>query len=143
MRPTPGKRRRGQYPATPSGLPSVQTLLPLLLDHLNAGRLSLARLVDLTSAGPQRIYRIAGKGRIALGYDGDLSLVDLKAEREITGQWLASKCGWSPFEGVTVTGWPVATVVRGTVVMRNDELLGPPSGRPVRFVDTIGPEPSG
>ncbi|MDH3920210.1 MAG: dihydroorotase, partial [Rhodospirillales bacterium] len=86
------EEKAGDYPATPSGMPGVQTLLPLLLDHMNAGRLSLERLVDLTSAGPQRIYGVAGKGRIAAGYDADLTLVDLKARREITGAWLASKC---------------------------------------------------
>ena len=105
-----------------------------MLDHVAAGRLSLQRLVDLTSAGPQRIYNIAGKGRIAVGYDADLSLVDLGARREITGAWLASKCGWSPFEGKTVTGWPMATVVRGHIVMREDELQASPLGAPVRFV---------
>jgi dihydroorotase len=134
------EEKAGDYPATPSGMPGVQTLLPLLLDHLNAGRLSLERLVDLTSAGPQRIYGIAGKGRIAGGYDADLTLVDLKAEREITGRWLAAKCGWSPFEGMTVTGWPVATVLRGRVIMRDEELQGDPPGAPVRFVDTVAPE---
>ncbi len=71
------------YPATPSGMPGVQTLVPVMLDHVNSGRLSLARFVDLTSAGPQRIFGIAGKGRIALGYDADLTVVDLKAERVI------------------------------------------------------------
>jgi len=131
------EEKAGDYPATPSGMPGVQTLLPLLLDHVNAGRLSLERLVDLTSAGAQRIYGLAGKGRIALGYDGDLTLVDLKARREIAGDWLASKCGWSPFEGMQVTGWPMATVIRGRVVMRDGELIGPPAGRPVRFVDTL------
>lgn len=125
------------YPTSPSGMPSVQTLLPLLLDHVNAGRLTLARLVDLTSAGPARIYGIAGKGRIAVGYDGDLTLVDLTARREITTDWLASKCGWSPFEGLTVTGWPKATVVRGAIVMREDELIDTPAGRPVRFLETL------
>ncbi|MEE8145258.1 MAG: dihydroorotase, partial [Kiloniellales bacterium] len=93
------EEKAGDYPATPAGMPGVQTLLPLLLDHMNAGRLSLERLVDLTSAGAQRVYGIAGKGRIAVGYDGDLTLVDLEARREITADWLASKCGWSPFEG--------------------------------------------
>ncbi len=131
------EEKAGQYPATPSGMPGVQTLLPLLLDHMSAGRITLERLIDLTSAGAQRIYGIAGKGRIAKGYDGDLALVDLKAEREITADWLASKCGWSPFEGQTVTGWPMATVVRGRVVMREGELLGAPIGRPVRFVETL------
>lgn len=125
------------YPNSPSGMPSVQTLLPLLLDHLNAGRLTLERLIDLTSAGPARIYGIAGKGRVAVGYDGDLTIVDLAARREITADWLASKCGWSPFEGVTVKGWPRATVVRGAVVMREDELIDKPAGRPVRFLETL------
>ena len=131
------EEKQGAYPATPSGMPGVQTLLPLLLDHLAAGRLSLERLIDLTSAGPQRIFGIAGKGRIAVGYDADLTLVDLQARREITGDWLASKCGWSPFEGMQVTGWPVATVIRGAAVMRDGELAGPPAGEPVRFVGTL------
>jgi dihydroorotase len=125
------------YPASPSGMPGVQTLLPLLLDHLSAGRLSLERLVDLTSAGPARIFGIAAKGRIALGYDADLTLVDLARRQVITGDWLAAKCGWSPFEGREVTGWPVMTVVRGRVVMREGELLGPPSGKPLRFHETM------
>ncbi len=137
------EEKAGDYPATPAGMPGVQTLLPLLLDHMNAGRLSLERLVDLTSAGPQRIYGIAGKGRIAVGYDGDLTLVDLKARREITADWLASKCGWSPFEGTTVTGWPVATVVRGRIVACEGELIGEPAGAPVRFADTLVPAEGG
>ncbi|TQV81928.1 dihydroorotase [Denitrobaculum tricleocarpae] len=127
------------YPQSPSGMPGVQTLLPLMLDHVNAGRLSLERLVDLTSAGPARIYNIAGKGRIAVGYDADFSIVDLKARTEITSDWLAYKCGWSPFEGMTVTGWPIATVIRGRTVMRDGELIGDPLGRPVRFQDTLPP----
>ncbi|MEE8502536.1 MAG: dihydroorotase [Kiloniellales bacterium] len=137
------EEKAGDYPATPAGMPGVQTLLPLLLDHMNAGRLSLERLVDLTSAGAQRVYGIAGKGRIAVGYDGDLTLVDLEARREITADWLASKCGWSPFEGTTVTGWPVATVVRGRIVARDGELLGEPAGAPVRFTDTLVPADGG
>jgi dihydroorotase len=125
------------YPGSPSGMPGVQTLLPLLLDHMNAGRLSLARLIDLTSAGPARIYGIARKGRIAVGFDADFSIVDLKARREIAADWLAAKCGWSPFEGQRVTGWPMATVVRGRVVMREAELQGDPVGAPVEFWETL------
>jgi dihydroorotase len=132
--------KQADYPRTPSGMPGVQTLVPLLLDHVNAGRLSLERFVDLTSAGAQRIYGIAGKGRIAVGYDADFTVVDLKARREITGDWLAAKCGWSPFEGMTVTGWPKLTILRGRVVMREDELIDAPAGRPVRFTETLGAE---
>jgi dihydroorotase len=131
------EEKAAAYPASPSGMPGVQTQLPLLLDHVNAGRLTLARLVDLVCSGPSRIYGIAGKGRIALGYDGDFTLVDLKAKREITTDWLASKCGWSPFEGMTVTGWPMGTIIRGNVVMRDGELADAAIGAPVRFQDTL------
>jgi len=116
----------------------VQTLLPLMLDHMNAGRLTLERLVDLTSAGPARIYNVAGKGRIAVGYDGDLSIVDLKAKRTIESKQQATRSGWTPFDGRSVTGWPKATVVRGHIVMRDDELIGRPIGRPVRFAECLG-----
>ena len=125
------------YPQSPSGMPGVQTLLPLLLDHMNAGRLTLDRLIDLTSTGPARIYGIAGKGRIAVGYDADLTIVDLKARRAIREAWIASRCGWTPFDGMTVTGWPIATIVRGQVVMRDDQLVGTPSGDMVRFTETL------
>ncbi|MAJ00525.1 MAG: dihydroorotase, partial [Nisaea sp.] len=120
------------------GMPGGQTLLPLLLDHMNAGRLSLERLVDLTASGPAHIYNIAGKGRIARGFDADLTLVDLAAKRTIENSWIASKCGWTPFDGMQVTGWPKATVIRGNIVMREDEVLGQPLGQPVRFQETLG-----
>jgi dihydroorotase len=125
------------YPQSPSGMPGVQTLLPVMLDHMNAGRLTLQRLIDLTSAGPARIYDIAGKGRIALGYDADFSVVDLNKTRTITNDWMKTKCGWTPFDGMAVTGWPIATIVRGNIVMREDELIGSPLGEPVRFQDTL------
>lgn len=125
------------YPQSPSGMPGVQTLLPVMLDHMNAGRLSLQRLIDLTSAGPARIYDIAGKGRIALGYDADYSVVDLQAKRTITNEWMKTKSGWTPFDGMQVTGWPIATIVRGNIVMREDQLIGAPIGAPVRFQDTL------
>src|SRR5258705_13398561 len=91
----------------------VQTLVPLMLDHVNAGRLSLARFVDLTSAEPARLFNIACKGRIAAGHDGDFTLVDLKRSETITKKWVASRGGWRPYDGLRVTGWPVGTVLRG------------------------------
>ncbi|HEX7005698.1 MAG TPA: dihydroorotase [Alphaproteobacteria bacterium] len=123
------------YPQSPSGMPGVQTLVPIMLDHVNAGRFTLERFVDLTSAGPARLYNIAAKGRIAVGYDADFTLVDLKARRTIENRWIASKCGWTPFDGMTVTGWPAATVVRGTIVMREDTLAAKPTGTLVRFAE--------
>ena len=126
------------YPQSPSGMPGVQTLLPLLLDHANAGRLTLQRMVEITSAGPARIFGISGKGAIRVGNDADLTLVDLAAKRVIRNDWIASRCGWTPFDGMSVTGWPKATIVRGRIVMRDDEILGQPSGELVRFLDTEG-----
>jgi dihydroorotase len=121
-------------------MPGVQTLLPLLLNHMSAGRLTLERVVDLTSAGPARIYGIAGKGRIAVGCDADFALVDLGAERTIEAKHMATKCGWTPFDGMTVKGWPVMTILRGEIVMREGELVGDPIGRPVRFDETLEAE---
>jgi len=127
------------YPGTPSGMPGVQTLVTILLDHLHAGRLSLERFVDLTSSGPARLFNVAGKGRIALGYDADFTVVDLKAARRIENSWMATKSGWTPFAGMTTTGWPVATIIRGRIVMRDGALLASATGAPVRFLETLAP----
>ena len=121
------------WPQSPSGMPGVQTLVPLMLNHVNEGRLTLERLVDLTSTGVARVFSARRKGRLAPGFDADFTLVDLRAQQTITNQWIASRCGWTPFHGMTVRGWPVATIVRGQVVMRDGGLLGKPSGRPVTF----------
>ena len=125
------------YPDTPSGMPGVQTLVTILLDHVNAGRLSLERFVDLTSAGAARIFGIAGKGRSARGCDADFTIVDMNAKRKIENSWIASKCGWTPFDGITTTGWPVATIIRGQTVMRDGSLAAEGQGEPVRFVETL------
>src|SRR5579871_1211148 len=125
------------YPNTPSGMPGVQTLVTLLLDHVNAGRLTLERFVELTSAGPQRVFGIAGKGRISAGYDADFTIVDLKKRRRIENSWIASRCGWTPFDGMTTTGWPEATIIRGEFVMKDGALLAEGRGEPVRFTETL------
>lgn len=123
------------YPASHSGMTGVQTLVPVMLDHVNQGRLSLQRFVDLTSHGPQRLFGIADKGRIAVGYDADFTIVDMKRRETITNDWIASRCGWTPYDGVTVTGWPVGTMVRGNIAMWQGELAGGSRGEPVRFLE--------
>ena len=125
------------YPQSPSGMPGVQTMLPIMLDHVNAGRLSLERLVDLVCAGPARVWGLAGKGRLTVGADADLTIVDLSARRTIRDADMATRSGWTPFDGREVVGWPVATIVRGTIVMRDGQLDGEPIGRPLRYLDTI------
>jgi dihydroorotase len=121
------------YPESHSGMTGVQTLVPIMLDHVNAGRLSLERFVDLTSAGPQRLFGIRGKGRIAAGYDADLTIVDLKRRETIRNDWIQSRCGWTPYDGVSVQGWPVGTILRGRRAMWDGNILGPAIGTPVRF----------
>ncbi len=125
------------YPASPSGMPGVQTLLPVMLNHVAHGRLTLERLVDLTSHGPQRIFGLADKGRLAEGFDADLTLVDLKARRTLRHEDMATRSGWTPFDGLDVTGWPVATIIRGVAVMREDQVVAEGRGEPVRFLETL------
>ena len=125
------------YPASPSGMPGVQTLVPVMLTHVANGRLSLDRFIDLTSHGANRVFGIAGKGRMAEGYDADLTIVDLTAKHVIRHADMASRCGWTPFDGFEATGKAMATIVRGRVVMRDGDLIGKAHGRPVRFQETL------
>ncbi|TIP30295.1 MAG: dihydroorotase [Mesorhizobium sp.] len=125
------------YPASPSGMTGVQTLVPIMLDHVNAGRLTLQRFVDLSSHGPQRIFGMARKGRIAAGYDADFTIVDLKRRETITNAQAGSKAGWTPYDGREVTGWPVGTIVRGRRVMWEGEIVTPGQGRAVEFSEAL------
>nr|WP_319515107.1 dihydroorotase [uncultured Cohaesibacter sp.] len=125
------------YPKSHSGMTGVQTLVPIMLDHVNAGRLSLNRFVDMTSAGPNRLFGIARKGRIAVGYDADLTIVDMKRSETISNEWIASRSGWTPYDGVEVTGWPVGTVVRGHMVMWQGNLLDAAKGQPMQFLEAL------
>jgi dihydroorotase len=125
------------YPQSPSGMTGVQTLVPIMLDHVAAGRLSLQRFVDMTSAGPARLFQIAGKGRVAVGYDADLTVVDLKRRETISNAWIASKAQWTPYDGKNVTGWPVGTIIRGRRVMWEGDLVGPSGGEAVRFTEAL------
>jgi dihydroorotase len=125
------------YPKSPSGMPGVQTLVPVMLTHVNEGRLSLARFIDLSSAGPQRVFGIAGKGRIALGYDADFTIVDMKARKTIRAADQATRCGWTPFDGFEAKGWPMATIIRGQITMRDGEVTTPSVGAPMRFLEAL------
>jgi dihydroorotase len=125
------------YPESPSGMPGVQTLIAVMLNHVANRRLSLERFVDMTSHGPARLFQMAGKGRIAAGYDADLTVVDLKRRETITDAMMASRAGWTPYDGMKVTGWPVGTVVRGRRVMWEGALTTPSIGRAARFSEAL------
>ena len=135
--PHTSEEKARPYPASPSGMPGVQTLVPVMLTHVAEGRLTLERFIDLTSQGAQRVFGAAGKGRLALGYDADLTIVDLEAERTLSHADMASRVGWTPFDGMRARGWPMATIVRGQVVMRDGEVTAPSLGQPVRFMETL------
>lgn len=121
------------YPHSPSGMPGVQTLLPLLLNHLAEGRLDIHRLVQLTSINAHRLFGIKNKGALEIGVDADFTVVDLKASWRIDKNWLKSKCKWSPFDGQHIQGKPLMTIVRGRVVMRDGDILGEPKGEMLAF----------
>ena len=124
------------YPNSPSGIPGVQTLLPLMLDHVNKGRLDLKRLVQLLAHNPARRFQLKNQGMIKEGFKANFTIIDLKAKKTIEQSWLASKCAWSPFENWKVQGWPMFTFLHGQKVMAEGEILGSPSGQKVDFKDT-------
>ncbi len=121
------------YPRSPSGMPGVQTLLPVMLTHVNNQRLNLERLTQLTSYNPSRIYGVQNKGQIAEGFDADFTLIDLKIKKTITDNWIECLSGWTPFDGFQCQGWPVATILSGDIAMRDDEVIGQPKGQAVSF----------
>lgn len=125
------------YPASPSGTPGVQHMVPIMLNHVNEGRLTLERFVDLTSHGQQRLFAIARKGRIAKGYDADFTIVDLKRRETIRNADAGSKSGWTPFDGMDVTGWPIGTIIRGTRVMWDGDIVTPSRGEKVLFNEAL------
>ncbi len=124
------------YPSSPSGVPGVQTLVPVMLNHVHEGRLSLFRFLELVTTNPVRVFGIRNKGFLREGYDADLTIVDLKAQRTITNEWIASRCGWTPYDGMKVTGWVTHTFVGGHLVMSDDQVLSEARGTPVDFLES-------
>jgi dihydroorotase len=104
-----------------------------MLNHGHAGKLSLGRCRDLSSTKPAQLFGIRGKGERREGYDADFTIVDLKREETIRDSWIGSKCGWTPYDGMKVTGWPVGTIIRGRRVMWESELVSPSLGETVKF----------
>jgi dihydroorotase len=131
------EEKQKPYPLSPSGMPGVQTLVPVMLDHVHHGRLSLQRFVDMTSAGPARLFGLARKGRIAVGYDADLTIVDLDKRQTIEDRWIESRCGWTPYDGRDIVGWPVGTLVRGRQVMWEGQLIEEGCGEAIHFSEAL------
>jgi len=130
------EEKQALYPNSPSGMPGVQTLLPLMLNAVHQNQISLVHMVELISAAPARVFGIEGAGRIVVGARANFSVVDLNSKFTIEEDWLASRCGWSPFTGTEVTGKPIGTVIRGHRVMWDGAVIGTPIGDPISFLDT-------
>ena len=122
-----------EYPNSPSGMPGVQTLLPIMLNHVNEGRLTLNQLINYVCENPIKIFGIKNKGFIKEGYDADFTIVDMNKIIEIKNENIESKCKWSPFNGEKLKGTPVATIIRGEVKMKDGKIIGDPSGKPLEF----------
>ena len=127
------QNKKKEYPDSPSGMPGVQTLMPVMLNHVNSGKLSLEQLMNSVCENPVKIFEIQDKGFIKEGFDADFTIVDLNKVIEIKNEKIESKCGWSPFDGYKFKGTPVATIINGEIKMKNGKLLGYPSGKPILF----------
>jgi len=125
--------KKEDYPDTPSGMTGVQTLLPIMLNFVNQGKINIHDLVRLVCYNPAKIYKILNKGEIKVGNDADFSVVDLNKDFLISNDWIASKSGWTPYDNVKIKGFPVMTIVNGKVVMRDNEIVASSSGKPVEF----------
>ena len=128
------EEKQKNYPQSPAGMPGTQTMLTLMLDHVNEKKLSLKRLTELLAVNPHRYYNIEKQGLIREGFKANITIVDLKKKRKITKEWLASKCQWSPFENKETTGWPIAVLLNGQWAMREDELIKPRKGKAMVFL---------
>lgn len=123
------------YPQSPSGFPGVQTLPTLMLDHVNKGRLPLTRFIEMVTENPRRIFKIRGKGRIEVGFDADFTVIDMKKERRIESSWMATRCGWTPYDGMLTKGWPIMAFLGGELAMSDHAVVLPHAGRGLNFED--------
>ena len=134
------EEKQRPYPASPSGVPAVENSLALMLNEVRQGRCRLEQVVQWMCDAPARVWDIVDKGRIEVGYDADLVLVDLDREAEVRNELQETKCGWSPFAGMTVHGRVRRVVLRGKTAYEDGLVLAPPgSGRLLPLTDN--PEP--
>ena len=122
-----------KYPKSPAGMPGVQTLLPILLNEVSKKFISITDVVRLTSYNPKRIFKFKNKGLIKKGYDADFTFVDLNKKQKVSNRMVKSRCGWTPFHGMNIQGWPVGTMIMGRKVFWKDKLVSKPIGQPLKF----------
>ncbi len=127
------ENKKKEYPQSPSGMPGVQTLIPIMLNHINNNKLTLAQFVKLVCDNPCRIFGIKNKGKIKEGFDADLTVIDMNMKKVIKNDWIASKCGWTPFDGFEVKGFPLGTIVNGKAIVWDGKLIEKANGKPLKF----------
>ncbi len=127
------REKKRKWPSSPSGMPGVQTLLPVMLNHVNNRKISLLKLVKLLSTNPSKIYNIKNKGAIKKGYDADITLLNMKKSFILRNKDMATKSKWSPFSGLKVKGKPIATIINGEIKMFKDKIIGKAEGKVVKF----------
>ena len=127
------KNKQKEYPNSPSGMPGVQTIFPVMLNHVNNNKLTLEQLIKLMCENPCKIFGIKEKGFIKESFDADLTIVDMSKEQIIKDEMIASKCGWTPFNNFKVKGFPIATIVNGVIVMENGIIISKQIGEPISF----------
>ena len=127
------EEKKKQWPNSPSGMPGVQTTLSIMLNHVNNNRLTLQRLIELLSENPCKIYNIKNRGFIKKGYIADLTIVDLNKEIIIKNENIASKSGWSPYNGMKLNGSPIATIINGSIKMIEGKVFDKPNGKIIDF----------
>jgi dihydroorotase len=132
------EEKRQPYPLSPSGMPGVETSLPMMLTEVVAGQCTLQQIQEWMSYGPARLYGIPDKGLIAEGFDADLTLVDLERYRPVVNEEIFSRAGWSPYNGRQLTGWPVYTVVNGRVVFDHGNIRAGIYGQALNFTRPTG-----
>ena len=119
------------YEEAPSGLPGVETSLPVMLNALHEGKIDLKKVVEVMAENPAKIFNIEKRGKIEEGYYADLAVVDLHLTRVVNKRTIYSKCGWTPLDNLTLTGWPITTIIGGSVVFHNDKPVGEPGGKDI------------
>lgn len=127
------EEKKRKYFDAPAGLPLVQHLLPALLEQHKSGHFSLEKIVEKTAHNPARLFKVVDRGFIREGYFADLVVVDLNESTLVTPEQIRYRCGWSPFEGVRFSSAITMTVLNGSIVYRDGEIVGPPQGREIEF----------
>jgi len=127
------KNKEKIYPNSPSGMPGVQTLVPVMLNHVNDKKLTLQQFVNFVCENPVKIFGIKNKGFIKKGYDADFTIVDMNKKITIKNENIESKCKWSPFNNMEFKGTPVITIINGRIKMKNGKIIGNPTGVALSF----------